>query len=129
MCSVVPDERQASHGLCVTFDNKSFEVVVSEEEEGVCLKFGSLTFLGGALYTSEMSQPKELRLSSQWRLGQPIMAVNINGKDVTVQVSGSLIECTGKKITTTTTKLSCGKISKCLQSPNWHIIESGYPLS
>ena len=71
----------------MTFDDKSFEVVVSEEEDGVCLKFGSLTFLGGTHYTSEMSKPRELRLSSHWILGQPVMAANINGKDVTVQAS------------------------------------------
>ena len=81
------DEGEAAHGICVTFGEKTFEVSISKEEGGgVGLKFCHLSLLGGAQYMTETSQPKEMKLTSQWTLGQPIMSAKINGKDVVVQV-------------------------------------------
>ncbi len=77
---------QEVDGLCVKFGEKTFHVMVSEEEGCVGLKFGNLSLLGGAYYISETSEPWEVKMSSGWCLGQPIMAAKINGEDVTVQV-------------------------------------------
>ena len=83
------DEDQRQEGLCVVFGDKTFEVKVSEGKNGLELKFGDLSWIGGGNYISGMDNPTTLTLTSQWILGHPIMTADINGKEVTVQVQCS----------------------------------------
>ncbi len=80
------DEDQRIQRLCVLFGDRKFEVKVSEGMSDMELKFGDLSFIGGGNYISETEMPTTLTLSSQWSLGQPVMAANVNGKGVIVQV-------------------------------------------
>lgn len=80
------DEDQKKYGLCVTFGDKTFEAVVSGNDEDINVMFVGLNFLGGGYSTSETAHQTQLKLSSLWSLGQPIMTANIDGKEVIVQV-------------------------------------------
>lgn len=83
------DENEVTRGLCVTLGENTSEVKVSCSDMhagSIHIKFGELHFLGGGSYTSTINRPRELELSSDWCLGQPVMSASIDGRDVTVQV-------------------------------------------
>ena len=83
------DEHDVVQDLCVTLGEKTFEVKVPCSDmhtAGIHIEFGELEFLGGGTYTSTINRPRELVLSSDWCLGQPIMFASIDGRDVVVQV-------------------------------------------
>ena len=75
--------------LCITFGDKTFEVVVSKDLEEMKVRFAEVDILSN-FCTTKHNQLKELKIASQWSLGQPIMKANMNGKDVIVQVCSFL---------------------------------------